>query len=266
MPYSILIRALDNTHPDPDIDRSGCYKKGDIVHIAEPLHIWGTKEGLPGFIQVNVTDGISAAVALSYRDQWQSDLQYSVVSADTVNDAFTLTITNANNGASGAADLTAAMMSNFLTAWGAKNISATPNVVQFDITIFDAIKSPEFWDNPASLQIVFNQTAYDQVTGTHTITANYSALTGVNPKAVEGAVVRHDGVVTSNANSIITFTITRATVRQAFQDDVASKAHFVYKRRRYSIAPADVDTVIGMGGIFTTTQAVLLSKLKDAMA
>ena len=40
----ILIKAIDFTHPDPDIDRVGSYKKGMIVFVKDDGYIWGRKQ------------------------------------------------------------------------------------------------------------------------------------------------------------------------------------------------------------------------------
>ncbi len=56
----ILIKARDATHPDPEVDRQGCYKAGDVVVVREDGHVWGAKEGLPNFRVLKIP-GVPAA-------------------------------------------------------------------------------------------------------------------------------------------------------------------------------------------------------------
>ena len=50
----ILVRAKNNTHSDPDIDRRGCYKRGYPVVIMPDGHQWGRLERLPDFVVIKV--------------------------------------------------------------------------------------------------------------------------------------------------------------------------------------------------------------------
>lgn len=40
----ILVFARNNTNPDPEKDRRGCYKRGDPVLVFEDGHTWGREE------------------------------------------------------------------------------------------------------------------------------------------------------------------------------------------------------------------------------
>lgn len=40
----LLIKIKNYTHPDPNIDRQGAYKKGMIVHVVEDGYPWARKE------------------------------------------------------------------------------------------------------------------------------------------------------------------------------------------------------------------------------
>lgn len=50
----LLIKVEEYTHPDPDIDRRGAYKRGDVVVIMPDGHVWGGAEGPPKFKQVDL--------------------------------------------------------------------------------------------------------------------------------------------------------------------------------------------------------------------
>lgn len=49
----ILVKAMDHVHSDPEIDRQGAYKRGDVVCVMPDGHVWGAQEGLPVFEQVD---------------------------------------------------------------------------------------------------------------------------------------------------------------------------------------------------------------------
>ena len=53
----ILIFAKNNTHPDPEKDRRGCYKRGMPVVVFEDGHAWGREESK----QVWIAEGKPAA-------------------------------------------------------------------------------------------------------------------------------------------------------------------------------------------------------------
>src|SRR4030067_1738371 len=53
----ILIFAKNNTNPDPEKDRRGCYKRGMPVVVFEDGHVWGREESK----QVWITKGKPAA-------------------------------------------------------------------------------------------------------------------------------------------------------------------------------------------------------------
>ena len=48
----ILVKAVDYTHPDPDKDRRGAYKRGYPVVVMPDGHAWGGRERLPRFVVI----------------------------------------------------------------------------------------------------------------------------------------------------------------------------------------------------------------------
>ena len=69
----MLVKATDNTHPDPECDLKQCWKKDDIVTIMDDGHPWGNKEGPPKFYIVYLP-GVDKVDAAPYCRCWQSDL------------------------------------------------------------------------------------------------------------------------------------------------------------------------------------------------
>lgn len=50
----VLIALQSTSHPDPAIDRRGCWKAGMPVAVAPDGHEWGAREGLPRFFVVRL--------------------------------------------------------------------------------------------------------------------------------------------------------------------------------------------------------------------
>lgn len=63
----LLVKSIDATHPDPAVDRVGCYKIGDIVAVQPDGHPWGGCECLPTFLVVRIP-GLSLEDALRYTE------------------------------------------------------------------------------------------------------------------------------------------------------------------------------------------------------
>lgn len=64
----ILFYARNNTHPDPEKDRRGCYKRGMPVQVQEDGHVWGRLESK----QVWIAEGRDPA-------QWPSQGKFAIV-------------------------------------------------------------------------------------------------------------------------------------------------------------------------------------------
>lgn len=45
----LLIQAVNNSHPDPEKDQRGCWKRGMPVAVMDDGHEWGSQERLPKF-------------------------------------------------------------------------------------------------------------------------------------------------------------------------------------------------------------------------
>jgi len=69
----ILVKATNATHPDPDIDRRGCYKRGYPVVVMPDGHPWGNEERLPLFVVIKLP-GVSVETAQKYIEPWEDAL------------------------------------------------------------------------------------------------------------------------------------------------------------------------------------------------
>lgn len=69
----VLICARNATHPDSDVDRRSCYKRGDPVTVQPDGHPWGAKEGLPRFVVVKIPGVSVEQVRDVIQEQTESD-------------------------------------------------------------------------------------------------------------------------------------------------------------------------------------------------
>lgn len=248
MPAELLIRTADTNG----------LVKGSIVSVRPANWAWGSAEALPNFIRVTVTDATFKQVE-QYARRLQRNPVLNVDSSDLVTDIHRCTITTDTPGP--ANGITQSDVQQFLTEWDLDYVSHTTQAVTFDIDIERAAKSLGFWRRDLT-GIVFNQTNYDQGTGEHTLTADYSA-TAFNPNNVAQAVMARNADVVTNTGGVITFVVERVDVRQRFLRDMQDVFGDVSLKRQWRITPAAVDTVIGNGGTGTYTAAQLQSVLVD---
>jgi hypothetical protein len=234
--------------------------KGDIVEIRASGTPFGGAEP-DAFVMVEVPD-IPMDDFEGYNLAWQREIEFGVVTSDPATDGFRLRLysSTANNGLG---SIAREDVESFITAWGGSVHSYADNEVVFDITIYDALTAPAFWEIPdIAAQVVFTELSYDQATGVHRIQADYSAL-GNNPTYVERYAKRMGLTIVSHSSKVLTYDAERSTVNNAFQKDLKEKARKQVARRRYHIADSVVDTIISNGGTYTTDKATLLNYVKD---
>lgn len=68
----LLIKWVDATHADPEKDRRGCYKRGDVVIVQKDGHEWGAKEGPPNFVILRIP-GAARALAERLTEEQDDD-------------------------------------------------------------------------------------------------------------------------------------------------------------------------------------------------
>lgn len=269
MPCEILIKTdthsggrVNYTHPDPEKDRRGVYKKGYPVSVFDdPRTHRGYKEGLPYFVAVNVTDAtaaeldamiVSTFLGKNLNQSWDREIDFATVNNNATIDGWRIRVFATNPGFSNLAGITQLMVENYLTKWNASVFSTTTNEVQFDVTIFEdgsqvpgAIQSEGFWDiDPVG--VVFTEDSYVEGTGVHTVEADYSA-TSFEPENVEEKVTQRGGTVNSHSADVINFDINRTDVFQWFQDEVKQALEQTIYRRQFRVPEATVDTIATTG-------------------
>lgn len=283
--------ATDYTHSDPVKDRRGVYKKGYPVIIKQVPHPgWGTKEGLPYFAKVVVTDGDMQDVedmiltnfsTSSLNASWVRNIDWAVVTQVASIDGYRLRVYTTNPGFSNLAGLTRTMVENYLNNWNAVVFSTATNEVVFDAAIFEddrtvvipgTLQSEGFWGFNTS-QIVFSETTYVEGTGDHTVTADYSALQGYidDPDNMEGRarviVEEKGGTVISNTNGSIQFSIHRSDVLDVFKRDLKERLENTIYRRQLRIHETTIDNIVSQGGSVDLTlaqlQAYIINRLDE---
>jgi len=234
--------------------------KGDIVEIRASGTPFDGREP-DSFVMVEVPDAPMTDFE-HHNQSWEREIEFEVVASDPAQDGFRLRLysSTANNGLG---SIAREDVEGFITAWGGTIHNYADNEVVFDITIYDALTAPAFWELPdIADQVVFTEVSYDQATGVHQIQADYSAL-GNNPTYVERYVKRMGLTIVSHSNKILTYDADRAIVRDAFQKDMKEKAKKQVARRRYHVPAAAVDTIIDNGGTYETDKPTLLNYVTD---
>jgi hypothetical protein len=239
-------------------ETKGAHEKGDIVEIRASGTPFGGKE--PNiFVLVKVPD-VPMTAYRNYNRAWERQIGFEVVGSDASTDTHRLKLSSELiSGTDGI--VTHEEAESFIESWGGTVFSADTNEIVFDISIYDALVSTAFWEVDVS-GAVFTEVSYDQATGIHRISVDYSAL-GNNPTYVEGYVERLGLDIVSHENRVLVYDANRAVVRTAFQDDIKEKLKKQVRRRRYCVAPAVVDSIIANGGTITTDETTMLNYIQD---
>lgn len=265
----LLVLAVNRTHPDPEKDRRGIHKKGDIIVVKPDGHTWGAGEGLPTFVRV-LCPGLDAAVVEDRIQPWVYNIDFEVLNSNLALDGFRIRATNANAGTSGLAGLTQNGIEQYLNRWNAAFVSAANGGITFDIGIYQAATSEGFWDANIN-DIVFTELSYTQGTGKHVIEVNYSAhpryLDALDSfgNDVAAMVQRTGATLLTNVQGVATIEVDRGDVRDRFRSELTQRLG-VYRRHRYHFTEAQVDTVIAAGGSITVTVPQLTAAVQDRLA
>lgn len=261
----ILVKSEDHTHPDPEKDRKGAYKKGDVVVVMPDGHVWGTKEGPPKFVRVLCPE-LNAGDYQDRAQAWVQGISLSVLSSDLSIDEHRVEVTAQNVSSSGEAAVTRDQAETYIDGWGGTVVSTDTNSVMFDITIESALTSPSFWGVQQSVvdSLTFTNT-YDQQAGTHTLEIDYSA-TGFGAETVNERVEVRGGVVLVNDGSVCTAEFTRSDVRDEFMRELRERIGGTWRRRRYYFDTAQVDTVLAdHGGEIEVSATTLGNNVYDRL-
>lgn len=261
MTVRLLVSARDSRGLGP-----GQYLKGMIVVVKPGTHVWGGLEGLPDFVQLDISDADDPASIEDRASEWQQILDWDVVNSDLLVDGHRLLIWTTNRRGDGLGDITEAQARNFLEQWGASNIvvGSRPSGaagVRFDITVFAAATSRGFFERDLT-GFVFSELTYTQVTGIHEVRLTYPA--GLNHDAVVAEVAAKAVVLTSNPGPRrVDYLVTRMGMLDVFKARMKQELEASVKRRRWYFDTAAVDQAIAVGGHVTRTLSQAQADLVD---
>lgn len=239
----------------------GNHTKGDVVEIRASGSPFSGKEP-EKFCLIEVPE-VPMTQFLEYSKSWERLIEFAVVGQNLSLDGYRLRLySTLINGTQGI--ITKAEVESFIQSWNGSVFSFGTNEVVFDVTIYNALTSPAFWEFDNS-DIVFSEISYDQATGVHRIQADYSALSK-NPTYVEQYVRGKNLTIVYHDQKVLRYDATRTVVRGAFQDDLKEKSRKTVTRRRYYFTSAVVDYIVGQGGMITTDLATLQGYIKDKVA
>lgn len=288
-----IFKRTDYTHPDPDKDRRGVHKKTDFINYkpdgwsAQPE--WAASSYPKDFVVVKVP-GITfeEAQASDHRRSWKDDFNYEIVATRPAKGEFDVRIFEKNAGAisqNAIAGVKATKIRDYLAAWGCSNFGLTATDATFTFSLWDAVRSANFWGFPvtqlAGLSFALGGYVPTTGVGTITVTVNQEArgpfekdsqpMTQLEIEALIGErvnrkVTERGGAITAVAYPAFTFTIERSDILTRFRQDVKRRMEQVYMRHQYGIPQADHDAIVAAGGIVTMTRAEFLGKLIDKMA
>jgi len=166
--------------------------------------------------------------------------------------------------------LTKDKVEGYLNDWGAVVFSFGPNEVVFDFSIYLLTTSNNFWTKGKldPVNIIWNEISYNETTGIHRISADYSALTN-NPSFIERRINKRleDGVIVSHVNQVLTFEISRTSILQLFKAELKKdvRQRFKVKQKRWRLSNAAVNNIISQGGIVENDFSVVQTYLRDKL-
>jgi hypothetical protein len=259
----ILFKSQSFTNIDPNIDRSGCYKKGYPVVVMPDGHIWGTEEGFPKFVIVKCPE-ITVEQTRNYINHWRDSFSYAVIATYPAQGRYTVRVTNSSESVTHINAITLDKIENYLLKWGCDTISFVPYYVQFDIRLWNMVRSDAFWnvDNVSS-KVIFELISYDSGTGIGRIKATVPIAWPSNQ--VIGTIIDRSGTIISSAHPVYIFDIERSVVLEKFKMDVKNKIERIYCRRQFYVTEAVVDYIVNQGGIISVTKTQLLNYIKNKL-
>jgi len=270
------------TNADPEKDRRGVHKKTDFINwkldgFSDFAHGNGPGSYLADFVIVKVSEiTLAEAEASDHRKPWRDDFGYEIVKASAVKGEYDVRIFEQNAGAinqNAIAGVKATKIRDYLTAWGCSAFSMTAIDASFTFSLWDAVRSANFWEIPLiGTKVNFTLNSYSGATGIGNITVTAIASQwGEQTEAQIGdqitrKITEKGGTVISQIYPNFVFEIERSDILTRFRADVKRRMEQTYMRHQYGISQTDHDAIVAAGGIVTMTKAEFLAKLIDKMA
>ena len=277
-----LFKRNDYTHTDPEKDRRGVHKKTDFINwkpdgFSDFSHGNGPGSYLTDFVIVKVPGiSFSEAEASDHRRAWKDDFDYQIVATRPAQGEYDIRVFEKNAGAIGQnhiAGVKATKVRDYMMAWGCSNFALTATDASFTFSLWDAVRSANFWDVPLiGTKVNFALNSYSGATGIGNITVTALASQWGEQTEIQighqiiSKITGRGGTIISQVYPNFVFEIERSDILTRFRADVKRRMEQTYMRHQYGISQADHDAIVAAGGIVTMTKAEFLGKLIDKMA
>jgi hypothetical protein len=293
-----IFKKSDYTHPDPDEDRRGVHKMTDFInHKPDGWRDhpnWAASSYPKDFIVIACPEiPYAEARASDHRKSWRDDFDYQIVATRPAQGEYDIRVFEKNAGAIGQnhiAGVKATKVRDYMAAWGCSNFALTATDASFTFSLWNAVRSPNFWDVPLfGTKVTFVLNSYSGATGIGNITVAVNQAAWLPMQKVDPAtqllrdmtqeeievqigdqitrkIAEKGGTVISQVYPNFVFEIERSDILTRFRADVKRRMEQVYTRHQYCISQADHDAIVAAGGVVTWTRAEFLSKLIDKMA
>jgi hypothetical protein len=203
-----------------------------------------------------------------FRKVWRDNFDYQITATNPAQGRYSVRIFEINSGASNQNVITgtkAIKINGYLTRWGCTSIVISNNEINFNIALWDAVRSIEFWDVTAEelSQVSFILNSYSGQTGIADITVTHPEP---YQYVVAKKIVERFGTVLSSDTTFTRFTLERSQLFEAFKKDVKQKAETVYMYQRFRFNIETMEAAVTAGGILELTKSQLLSAIRDMQA
>lgn len=174
-----IFKKSDYVNADPDKDRRGVHKKTDFINFkpdgwsSHPN--WAASSYPRDFIVIKVPEiPIAEAESNDHLRPWKDDLDYEIVVTRPAVGEFDVRVFEKNPGAinqNSIAGVKATKIRDYLLAWGCSNFSLSATDASFTFSLWDAVRSANFWEVPLiGTKVTFALNGYVPATGIGTIT------------------------------------------------------------------------------------------------
>jgi len=224
-------------------------REGDIIEVMPESFSLNANERLK-HKEVLITDA-NVADLLTYMSVWSRKVKYEILNFLPENDFFRVRLyaDPETSGVNPKALLTQAMFQDFLTTWGAEEITESDGEVYFEITAMDALNNGTkyicFGEDEEKISL--EETAYDVAKGEHTIVLDYSQATVITLEDTVKELTENNCYVVSWDESAkqITFIAYRNIMIGYLEQGVRDYFdNYVLAKRQYSLITTETEMTL----------------------
>jgi len=249
MAVELLLKNIDDVHPDPEIDRIAALKRGDVVFVKELPHDgWNDYETLPEFARLIISDAYIGDVGF-YTNPWYLELQYEILNYNLAEDIYLIKIFSNTPGIASIGALNPKLVINHLENWNLIVSSIDLNEIIFIADPKKIVLSRNFWNGIID-GLIITPISFDPKNKTHTLKIAYSgyALDRSRVSArniIEGILISNGGTIIRESiyGQLIEVTVHSETIINSFITQLIEATHKVVFARRYSLTNALMNTV-----------------------